>query len=500
MRSAEHVLAIIHDRGKRGLPLEDVYRQLYNPDLFLRAYGKISRNAGAMTKGTTTETADGMSEEKIGGIIARLRAEKYRWTPVRRVHIAKHGSTKTRPLGIPTWSDKLLQEVLRQILEAYYEPQFSDRSHGFRPARGCHTALREVHRTWKGTTWFIEGDIKGCFDNIDHAVLLATIAEKVHDNRFLRLLQGLLEAGYLEEWKYHRTLSGTPQGGVVSPLLANIYLDRLDQYIVGTLVPQYTRGAKRKANPAYTQKVKKARRLSKAGRYEEAATPWKEARALPSKQTDDPGYRRLRFVRYADDFLLGLIGPHEEAQAIKGQLAAFLRDTLKLDLSGEKTLVTHARTERARFLGYDVSIAADNTRRTAGQRCLNGVATLTIPPAVVQQKCARYTANGRPIHRAEMLNDDAFSIVAHYQAEYRGLVEYYRMAVNLACLSKLAWTMETLLTKTLAHKLNTSVSTIYRRYHTTVENGRGRVVKALRVRVERPGSVTCSPKTRPCEM
>jgi retron-type reverse transcriptase len=216
MRSAETVLAIIHDRGKRDLPLEEVYRQLYNPDLYLRAYGKIYRNAGAMTKGTTPETVDGMSEEKIAGIIALLREEKYRWTPVRRVYIEKKHSTKKRPLGIPTWSDKLLQEVIRMVLAAYYEPQFSDHAHGFRPARGCHTALREIDRTWKGTTWFIEGDIKGCFDNIDHAVLLATIAEKVHDNRFLRLLKGLLEAGYLEDWRYHRTLSGTPQGGVVT--------------------------------------------------------------------------------------------------------------------------------------------------------------------------------------------------------------------------------------------------------------------------------------------
>ena len=165
MRSAETVLAIIHDRGKRGLPLEDVYRQLYNPDLYLQAYGKISRNAGAMTRGSTPETVDGMSEEKIAGLIALLREEKYRWTPVRRVYIEKQGSTKKRPLGIPTWSDKLLQEVIRMVLAAYYEPQFSDHSHGFRPARGCHTALREVYRTWTGTTWFVEGDIKGCFEH-----------------------------------------------------------------------------------------------------------------------------------------------------------------------------------------------------------------------------------------------------------------------------------------------------------------------------------------------
>src|SRR5437764_14436236 len=155
MRDAETTLLIIRERGKRGLNLEDVYRRLYNPDLYLRAYGRIYRNDGAMTRGTTEETVDGMSQEKILNIIEKLRFERYRWTPVRRTYIEKKGSTKMRPLGIPTWSDKLLEEVIRLILDAYYDPQFSGHSHGFRHGRGCHTALTEVHRTWNGTTWFI---------------------------------------------------------------------------------------------------------------------------------------------------------------------------------------------------------------------------------------------------------------------------------------------------------------------------------------------------------
>lgn len=230
MQTAETYLTVIRDRGRRGLPLEGVYRQLYNPALYLLAYGKIARNAGAMTPGVTTETVDGMSQDKIARIIALLREEKYRWTPVRRTHIPKKDG-RMRPLGIPTWSDKLLQEVIRLILEAYYDSQFSPHSHGFRPGRGCHTALRDIHHTWRGTTWFIEGDIKGCFDNLDHEVLLGILRERIHDNRFLRLLGNLLKAGYLENWTYQRTLSGSPQGGVISPILANIYLDRLDQFV-----------------------------------------------------------------------------------------------------------------------------------------------------------------------------------------------------------------------------------------------------------------------------
>ena len=227
MRDAATVLEIIRERGTRGLPLERVYRCLFNPDLYPLAYGKLYRNAGAMTPGATSETVDGMNLDKIEAIITALRQERYRWTPVRRTYIEKKGTTKKRPLGLPTWSDKLLQEVLRLLLEAYYEPQFSGHSHGFRPGRGCHTALQEIIHQWHGTVWFIEGDISDCFGSLDRSIMRSILAEKIHDGRFLRLIDGLLQAGYLEDWRYHQTLSGCPQGGVVSPVLSNIYLDRL---------------------------------------------------------------------------------------------------------------------------------------------------------------------------------------------------------------------------------------------------------------------------------
>jgi retron-type reverse transcriptase len=217
MQSAEAVLDVIRKRGERGLPVERLYRQLFNPQLYLVAYGRIYANAGAMTPGVTGETADGMALEKIGSIIDALRAERYRWSPVKRVYIEKKGSTKKRPLGLPTWSDKLVAEVVRLLLEAYYDVQFSDRSHGFRPQRGCHTALSEVVDLWKGTHWFIEGDISDCFGSLDHEVMLSTLAEKIHDGRFLRLISHMLKAGYLEDWRWHDTLSGAPQGGVATP-------------------------------------------------------------------------------------------------------------------------------------------------------------------------------------------------------------------------------------------------------------------------------------------
>jgi group II intron reverse transcriptase/maturase len=229
MQNAETELAIIHQRGRKGLPLERVYPLLYNQELYLMAYGKIYRNAGATTPGSTPETVDGMSLAKIKAIIEAVRYERYRWTPTRRAYIEKKNSTKKRPLSMPTWSDKLLQEVIRLILEAYYEPQFSTCSHGFRQGRGCGSALQDIDRTWLGTTWFIEGDIKACFDSLDHEILLETLAEHIHDKRFIRLIRELLKAGYLEDWKYNATLSGAPQGGILSPILSNIYLNKLDR-------------------------------------------------------------------------------------------------------------------------------------------------------------------------------------------------------------------------------------------------------------------------------
>jgi len=230
MRNAATVLGVIRERGRRGLPLERLYRQLFNPELFLLAYGRIYSNAGSMTPGVTKETVDGMSLAKIDAIIDVLRGERYRWRPVKRIYIPKKNG-KVRPLGLPTWSNKLVAEVVRMLLEAYYDVQFSDHSHGFRRERGCHTALNEIVDVWCGTHWFIEGDISDCFGSLDHQVMLSILAERIHDGRFLRLIANMLTAGYSEDWRWNATLSGAPQGGIASPILSNIYLDRFDKFV-----------------------------------------------------------------------------------------------------------------------------------------------------------------------------------------------------------------------------------------------------------------------------
>ena len=483
MRNADTVLGIIRERGRQGLPVEDVYRQLYNPELYLRAYAHLYPNEGALTRGATGETADGMNLAKIDTIIEALRFERYRWTPVRRVHIPKRNG-KTRPLGIPTWSDKLLQEVIRMILEAYYEPQFSERSHGFRPGRGCHTALSEVSRRWTGTKWFVEGDIKGCFDNIDHSVLLSILGERFHDGRFLGLIGDLLKAGYIEHWRYGKTLSGTPQGGVVSPILANIYLDRLDRFVEQVLVPAHTRGQSRRWNNRYAALKTRARNRVKKGDREQVRALRKEMRHLPSGDPDDPGYRRLNYVRYADDFLLGFIGPKAEAEAIKQALGTFLLQELKLELAQDKTLVTHAQ-QGARFLGYTVSAQIANDQLDGNRRRkVNGVIGLRVPPDVIQRWKASYLRKGKPAPRPEMLRDDDYTIVSRYQAEFRGIVQYYLLAQNVSHFGSLQWVMQQSLCRTLAAKHKSSAKKMADRYRATVQTEHG-PRSCLQVAVER---------------
>ena len=466
MRTAETILGLISERGKRGLPLERLYRLLFNTDLYLKAYGKIYRNAGAMTHGVTDETPDGMSLEKIDAIIKALRYERYEWLPARRVSIPKKNGKK-RPLGMPVWSDKLLQEVIRMLLNAYDDPQFSDHSHGFRPERGCHTAVREIYHTWTGTTWFIEGDISQCFDKLDHDLLIKVLEENIHDGRFIRLMRELLDAGYMKDWTFNRTLSGVPQGGIVSPLLSNILLDKLDKFVETTLIPQYTRGKKRKLNLEYMRLMNASSRQRKQGKVEKAEELRDTAQKLPAIQTDDPDYRRLRYVRYADDFLLGFIGPKSEAEEIKQQLGQFLQEELKLELSEEKTLITHAKSEAARFLGYEVTTLHSNVKRTkrstgksgteAMCRSINGRIGLRVPEDVLKAKSERYMRGGKAIHRKEVLEGSDYTIILSYQLEYRGIANYYRLAYNMSRLSKLEGIMKSSLMKTLAHKHKVTV-------------------------------------------
>jgi len=467
MQEAVVVLGVLRERGRKGLPLTQLYRQMFNKELYLLAYGNIYSNQGAMTPGASAETADGMSEDRIDQIIGLMRQERYRFGPARRVYIPKKNG-KFRPLGLPSWPDKLVGEVVRLLLEAYYEPRFSGRSHGFRKGRGCHTALRQVRDAWPGTVWFIEGDISDCFGSFDQDILLRILAEKIHDNRFLRLIRNMLKAGYLEDWEYRDTLSGVPQGGVVSPILSNIYLDKLDKFVEQELIPQYTRGARRKSNPEYHRRAARLKYARRTGNRAVARSLERELRTLPYGDPMDPGYRRLRYIRYADDHLLGFIGPKAEAEQIKARLAAFLRETLGLELNQDKTLITHGRTTAARFLGYDIIVQHCNTKLTGGRRAANGKIALRVPPDVVKAQCARYRQHGKPWHRPRLQNLPDYDIVRICGAEYRGVVNYYLLAQDVGRLSTLEWYALTSMLKTLGAKHRSTVTKMAARHQAKV--------------------------------
>jgi len=495
MHNTQRKDAIHQGRGKLGRKLERVYRELYDLDRFKQAYAKLYRNNGAMTPGVTIETVDGMSVDKMKDIILSLQAGTFAWTPTKRIYIPKKNGKK-RPLGLPTWTDKLVQEVIRSILEPYFEAKFRDSSHGFRPQRGCHTALANCKKAFKGANWFIEGDIKGCFDNIHHRVLLNILRESIDDERFLRLIEGMLTAGYLEEWTKHATHSGTPQGGVLSPLLANIYLHKFDEFVEDVLKPKYTRGKVRRTSPAYNRLAKAMLKAKRDGDTDLWQRLKLEQRSIPVALHNDEQFRRLTYVRYADDFILSFCGPKAEAEDIKSQIKAFLLEHLKLELSEEKTLITHA-SETARFLGYDLTVMKDDGKMVAShngfgtfrKRSINGLLKLTVPWEKIDEKCREYLIDGKIRKRMDQMANEDFSIVAWFGIVFRGVAEYYCMAHDRASkLSKLKYVMQTSMLKTLAAKHKTSVNVMAKKYRVEeYDAASDKMHTAYRVKVERPG-------------
>ena len=313
----------------------------------------------------------------------------------------------------------------------------------------------------------------GVFDNIDHKVLMDILSRDIHDGRLLNLIRMALEAGYLEHWVYHKTYSGAPQGGVLSPLLANIYLNELDAFVEDELIPQYTRGQKRARNPAYQRVSSRIKLARRRGDHEAVQALQKQQRQLPSGDPHDPHFRRLKYVRYADDFILGFIGPKSEAKAIKAAISEFLCNRLHLEMSETKTLITHARTQHAHFLGYAISIyqvddALSRGGRTGAKgRRINGKIRLGVPYGLTTRLVKPYQRNRKVVGEPGLLMFSDAHIINVYQTRFRGLAEYYKYAVDRSTLGRLQYVMEVALTKMLAEKYRTSVRRIYRKYRGT---------------------------------
>ena len=487
MRSPERVLNSLNEHCKdSSYKFERLYRILFNEELFYVAYQKIASNGGSTTKGSDGRSIDEMSLARIETLIASLKDESYQPHPSRRVHIPKKNG-KTRPLGIPAFEDKLVQEVVRMILEAIYEGHFETTSHGFRPKRSCHTALLHIQKTFSGAKWFIEGDIKGFFDNIDHDVLVGILRERISDDRFIRLIWKFLKAGYVEDWTFHNTYSGTPQGGIVSPILANIYLDKLDKY-VKEYIRHFDMGTKRRpgkeSNDLANERKRTVRKLKKVKDGTEKAALVarlkaieQERAAFPSGDEMDGSYRRLKYIRYADDFILGIIGSKEDVLRIKEDIKSFLSESLALELSEEKTLITHTG-KSAKFLGYEITVTRNNhqrrdvqgrLRRTYGKRV-----RLNVSMATLRDKLLEYGAmeiklrNGKEIWkpkcRSGLIFNDDLEILDRYNRETVGFCNYYLIANNCVVLHNFRYIMEYSMYKTFAGKYRSTVRKINKKY------------------------------------
>ena len=487
MRDPQQVLNALCEHSKDSdYRYERLYRILFNEEMFFIAYQRTYTNQGNMTPGSDGRTIDRMSIDRIRKIVASLRDESYQPYPARRVYIPKKNGKK-RPLGIPSFEDKLVQEVVHMILEAIYEGHFETTSHGFRPKRSCHTALLHIQKTFSGAKWFIEGDIKGFFDNIDHDVLVGILRERISDDRFIRLIRKFLKAGYVEDWTFHNTYSGMPQGGIVSPILANIYLDKLDKY-VKEYIRHFDMGTKRRpgkeSNDLANERKRTVRKLKKVKDGTEKAALVarlkaieQERAAFPSGDEMDGSYRRLKYIRYADDFILGVIGSKEDALRIKEDIKSFLSESLALELSEEKTLITHTG-KSAKFLGYEITVTRNNhqrrdvqgrLRRTYGKRV-----RLNVSMATLRDKLLEYGAmeiklrNGKEIWkpkcRSGLIFNDDLEILDRYNRETVGFCNYYLIANNCVVLHNFRYIMEYSMYKTFKSKYRSTVRKINKKY------------------------------------
>ena len=455
---------------------------MYKEDLYILAYERMKSKPGNMTPGTDEETLDGLSLEAIREMIHEMKTEQFRFKPVRHQFIPKPNG-KMRKLGMPCVRDKIVQEVIRLILEAIYDsshgPYFRDTSHGFRPDRSCHTALREFREKWTAVNWLIEGDIRACFDELDHSILVTILQRKIPDQRFLNLIWKLLNAGYMDlHGNKKESLIGSPQGGVASPILANVYLHELDEFMEG-LRSDVEKGKEKHRDPVYRQLSKKKARLAARGktRTKEFKELVKRMRATPSRQVSDPHYMRIRYLRYADDWLVGVGGSHTLAEEIKQKIKTFLSDHLRLTLSEEKTHITNARTEEAFFLGTILKIGNGGkakvkqmtnwTGKTFKRRTTGWETVMNAPlPKLVKRLSDRgfCSKEGEPTPKPGWAFLDADQIVNLYSGVNRGIQNYYRYTDNWGQLHRVQYILEYSLAKTLAVKFQISVPKAFKRF------------------------------------
>ena len=426
------------------------------------AYELIKSKAGNMTRGLLPETLDGMSIEFLINISKSLRAGTFRFSPARRVWIPKPGKTEKRPLGVVSPREKVVQNAIKLVLESIYEPSFLPCSHGFRPARGTHTALKMIDQQCKGAVWFIEADISKCFDSVDHKKLLEIIGRRVQCQKTVALIKSALKAGFVDMGQLSAQADvGTPQGSVLSPLLCNIYLHELDLFM-NTLAENTNKGKRRRQNPPYTKILN---RIAKTADTKEKHRLSKQLRKYPSRDPMDENFIRVKYIRYADDFIVSVLGPYALAETIKQNISTFLKQELKMDLSESKTTITEVAVKAARFLGTEIEVRrpkqkpillAKSGRKTRVSPRISFHAPLKdIFEKLKARGFIKWARDGKtamPTAVKRVQNMDHADILGYYNMVISGTLNYYSFVDNHKSLGSVVRSLQMSCARTLALK------------------------------------------------
>lgn len=438
----------------------NVSKIVSNINILKLAYNNIKSKSGVNTPGSDKETLDGLTENWFINIQKEINTGGFKFKPSRRIDIPKTNG-KIRTLGIPSPRDKIIQEAMKLVLEAIYEPTFLECSHGFRPGKGCHTAINYLKMKNGERKWFIEGDISKCFDTFDQKLLVNFLLKRIKDQVFMDLIHKALKAGYIDFNNiFHNTEIGTPQGSIISPILCNIYLHKFDEWVMN-YIKSFDKGTRRKANPEHHKIVRKLKGTELAKANKEL-----RKKKIPVTQPNDKTYKRLSYVRYADDFLIGVIGSYQDCTKIKIDINEFLKTNLNLNLNLEKTSITNASKNRAKFLGFEIHITPINKRVILVRDNKEGVPIkvqqtsrpqISAPVSKIVEKLKERNYcrgnNNNPTRVGRLIHSTNSQIVNHFRVLWLGIANYYSICSNFAALNQVYYILLYSCVLTLASKL-----------------------------------------------